>query len=77
VKRLTSLALLLASSSLMAAPAPVPKPQRKAEPQPVVVRKVVYVYEVAPVVPRRQFARWVVIVHPAPHTQPPNADPPG
>jgi hypothetical protein len=31
VKRLALLTLLLASSSLVAAPAPLPKPQRKAE----------------------------------------------
>jgi hypothetical protein len=34
VKRLALLALLLASSSLVAAAAPMPKPQRKAEPVP-------------------------------------------
>ena len=31
MKRLALVALLLASSSLVAAPAPLPKPQRKAE----------------------------------------------
>jgi hypothetical protein len=77
VKRLALLALLLASSPLVAAPAPLPKPQRKAERPAPVVRKVVYVYEAAAVVPRRQPVRWVVIVHPAPPAQPPNADPPG
>jgi hypothetical protein len=34
VKRLALLALLLTSSSVVAAPAPLPKPQRKAEPPP-------------------------------------------
>jgi hypothetical protein len=42
VKCLALLALLLASSSLVAAPAPMPKPQRKPE-RPVVRPSFVYV----------------------------------
>jgi hypothetical protein len=85
VKRLALVALLLASSSLVAAPAPVPKPQRKPE-RPAVVQ--------APALPDAEGVVEVAVVNlgvvaqpinavvvigaavQAP-AQPPNADPPG
>jgi hypothetical protein len=74
------LALLLASSSLVAAPAPVPKPQRKPE-RPAVRPSVTYVPDVDPHV----IVNWRVRPQPAAvfkvpvqtPAQPPNADPPG
>jgi hypothetical protein len=86
VKRLTLLALLLASSSALAAPAPVPKPQRKAEhpparqDEPVITD--VAVWNLANGQQLRGRARVVVfrlVAPPQPQApaQPPNADPPG
>jgi hypothetical protein len=88
VKRLTLLALLLASSSLVAAPAPVPKPQRRAERPPARQDEAVLIWEAAVMnnVNAQQFrgrARVVVfrlVAQPPPvqaPAQPPNADPPG
>jgi hypothetical protein len=86
VKRLALLALLLASSSLVAAPAPPPKPQRKAE-RPVAVQTSAAVVlntgdeiDVANVallwakLPERLRRQLQQQLQPA---QPPNADPPG
>jgi hypothetical protein len=87
MKRLALLALLLASSSLVAAPAPVPKPQRKAERPPARQDEAVLIWEAAVMnnVNAQQFrgrARAVVFRLVAPPqvqapAQPPNADPPG
>jgi hypothetical protein len=90
MKRLALLALLLASSSLVAAPAPVPKPQRKPERSPppsscgfavTAGPGEVEVFKLA----RRQvvlvgFIAPPPVNAPAPvqaPAQPPNADPPG
>jgi hypothetical protein len=80
VKRLALLALLFATSSLVAAPAPMPKLQWKAEPQP---KKVILEN-------RLQFDGYLggqygalflaaQLAPPPPQkpAQPPNADPPG
>jgi hypothetical protein len=80
VKRLALLAMLLASSSLLAAPAPLKKPQRKPE-RPVVRPSVVHVPDIDPHV----IVNWRVIPQPAAvfkvpaqeAAQPPSADPPG
>jgi hypothetical protein len=80
VKRLTLLALLLASSSLVGAPSPMPKAQRKVE-RPAVRPSVVHVPDVDP----HMIVNWRVIPQPAAvfkvpaqeAAQPPNADPPG
>jgi hypothetical protein len=86
VKRFTLLTLLLASSSLVAAPAPFQKSQRKAE-RPAAVQKAAAVVlmgeevAVAKVVgvwaklPQRERLRQLQ-QQPQP-AQPPNADPPG
>jgi hypothetical protein len=84
VKRLALLALLLASSALVAAPAPLPKPQRKAE-RPAPARKparldldgfdVVVVVNLGVVAqPINAVVIGAAVQAPA---QPPNADPPG
>jgi hypothetical protein len=82
VKRLVLLALLVASSSLVAAPAPMPKPQRKAE-RPSVVQRV-YVIDFADsgavenlVVIRQALGGLQQVPPPQQPAQPPNADPPG
>ena len=82
MKNLALLALLLVSSSLVAAPAPVPKPQRKAE-RPAARQSVAYVPDFDS--HGAGFARWRVMAQPAAvfkvpaqePAQPLNADPPG
>ena len=87
MKRLALLALLLASSSLVAAPAPVPKPQRKEERPPAQQNEAVVTHKV---VMNQRGARqlcvrvragvFVAAQVPQPQqapAQPPNADPPG
>jgi len=85
MKRLALLALLLASSPLVAAPAPVPKPQRKPQ-RPAAGQKAaavvlmgeeVAVAKVAVLwakLPQRERVR-LLQQQPQP-AQPPNADPP-
>jgi hypothetical protein len=80
VKRLALFALLLASSSLVAAPAPVPKPQRKPD-RPAAQQPILYVDVIEEVVVPNFNVVGVAIgaIQPARQapTQPPNADPPG
>jgi hypothetical protein len=82
VKRLALLALMLASSSVVAAPAPVPKPQRGPE-RPAARQGVAHVPDFDP--RGAGFARWRVVAQPAAvfkvpaqePAQPPDAAPPG
>ena len=85
MKRLALLTLLLASSSVVAAPAPVPKPQRKAERPAAVQTPTVLILDeidmgfrvlVANVQLNAQPLGAPLLLPPLP-TQPPNADPPG
>jgi uncharacterized protein (DUF2252 family) len=80
VKRLALLALLLASSSVVAAPAPLPKPQRKPE-RPAARQARVVVIESLDVVVvvnlNVQPLGAPLLLPPLEPAQPPNADPPG
>jgi hypothetical protein len=80
VKRLALLALLLASSCVVAAPAPSPKPQRKAERAAVQQTSVVIldgIDEVVIVNVNVQPLGAPLLLPPMAPAQPPNADPPG
>jgi hypothetical protein len=79
VKRLALLAMLLASSPLVAAPAPLPKPQRKAG-RPAVQHSVTYFNDFDRWVVNAQqlgAAQWAPLFPPAMPAQRKNADPPG